>query len=241
MSNTVYNKKMENLRNRFDIRLVSNEKDYLKLTSKLSYMSHRKSKVTLTLDKPANVGMCILELSKVLMYEFHCDYIKNKYGNNSRLLFTDTDSLMYEIKTEIVYEDFNSDKVFHFSNYLTKSKYYDDSNKLAIAKMKDEATGVGKEEFVGLKPKMYSFQVDNNIEHKKAKDMDKNVAGTISHNEYKDLLLNNKCLRYSMNIIQNKGYRIGTYEIHKMSLSCFDDKIYIQNNGYDGLAHGYQS
>ena len=70
--------------------------------------------------------MYILELSKVLMYEFHLEYIKNKYGNNSRLLFTDTDSLVYEIKTEDAYEDFNNDKkIFDFSNYSSKSKYYD--------------------------------------------------------------------------------------------------------------------
>ena len=75
--------------------------------------------------------MCILELNKVFMYNFHYHYIKNKYGNKSKLLFTDTDSLMYEIKTADVYEDFNSDKeMFDFTNYSTKSKYYDDSNKL---------------------------------------------------------------------------------------------------------------
>ena len=87
----------------------------------------RKSKVTLTLNKPAYVGMCILELSKVLMYKLHYHYIKNKYANSSRLLFTDTDSLMYEIKTEDVYEDFSKDKdMLDFSNYIAKSKYYDD-------------------------------------------------------------------------------------------------------------------
>ena len=96
----------------------------------------RKNKVTLTLNKPAYIGMCILELSKVLMYEFHYDYIKNKYGNNSRLLFTGTDSLMYEIKTKDVYKDFSSNKeVFDFSNYSTKSKYYYNSNKLVVGKM----------------------------------------------------------------------------------------------------------
>ena len=70
----------------------------------------RKRKVMLTLIKSTYVGMCILHLSKVLMYEFHYNYIKNKYGNNSRLLFTDTDRLMYEIKAEDVYEDFSKDK-----------------------------------------------------------------------------------------------------------------------------------
>ena len=70
--------------------------------------------------------MRILELSKVLMYEFHYNYIKNEYDNKSELLFTNTDSLMYEIKTVDVHEDFSSNKeVVNFSNYLTKSKYYD--------------------------------------------------------------------------------------------------------------------
>ena len=95
----------------------------------------RKSKVTLTLNKPAYTGMYILGLSKVLMYEFHCDYIKNKYGNNSRLSFTGTDSLMYEIKTEDIYDDISNDKeMFDLSDYLTKSKYYDNSDKLLLVK-----------------------------------------------------------------------------------------------------------
>ena len=79
--------------------------------------------------------MYILELCKILMYEFHYGYIKNKYGNKLKLLFTDTDSLMYEIKAENVYEDFSSDKeIFEFGNYSLKSKYYDNSNKLVIRK-----------------------------------------------------------------------------------------------------------
>ena len=90
------------------------------------------------------------------MHQFHYDYFKNKYDNKSKLLFADTDSLMYEIKTEDVYEDFGSDKeMFDFSNYSTKSKYYDNSNKLVIGKMKDETGGVAIEEFGGLKPKMF--------------------------------------------------------------------------------------
>ena len=129
------------------------------------------------------------------------------------------------IKTEDVYEDFSSDKeMFDFSNYSTKSKYYGESNKLVIGKMKDKTGGVAIEEFVGLKPKIYSFLVNNN-DYKKAKGVNKNVAATICHNEYKDVLLNNKCVRHLMNKIQRSPIR--TYEINKISLSCFDDKIYI--------------
>ena len=83
------------------------------------------------------------------------------------LPFTGTDSLMSEIKTEDVYKDFNNDKqIFNFSNYSTKSKYYDNSNKSVVGKMKDETAGVATEEFVGLKPKMYFCLVADNSKHK---------------------------------------------------------------------------
>ena len=157
MNNYVYGKTMENLRNRIGVKLVSNNKDYLKWTSKPSYLSHkildndlvaiRKNKVALTLKKSAYIGMCILELIKVLMYKFHYDYVKNKYGNNSRLLFID--SLIYKIETEDVYNDFSNDKeMFDLSNYSTKSKYYDTSKKLVVGKMIDETADVAIEEFV---------------------------------------------------------------------------------------------
>ena len=128
---------MEKLRNRVDVGLVNNKKDYLKWISTTSYLRQKifdnnlvvihKIKTTLTLKKPANIRICVLELSKVPMYEFHFDYIKNKYGSKSRLSFTDTDSFMYEIQTENVYGDFSKNKeMFDFSNYSAKSKYYDD-------------------------------------------------------------------------------------------------------------------
>ena len=122
---------------------------------------------------------------------------------------------MYEIKTKDVYEDFSKDKeVFDF-NYLAKSKHYDDSNKLVVCEKKNETGGAAIDEFVGLKPKMYSFLVDDSIEHKKAKGVNENVVAKISHNEYKDVLLNNKCLRHSINRTQSKNHKIGTYEIKK--------------------------
>ena len=105
--------------------------------------------------------------------------------------------------------------------------------------MKDETCGFAIIEFVGLKPKMYSVLLDDSSEHKKAKGVNKNVVATRSHGEYKNVLLNKKCLRHSMNRVQSKDYRIGTYKINKISLLYFDDKIYIQNNGYSRLAFGY--
>ena len=121
--------------------------------------------------------------------------------------------------------------------FVIKSKCDDDSNKLVVGK--DETVGVAIEEFFGIKPKMYSILVDDSSEHKKAKDVNKNVVATISHNEYKDVLLNNKCFRHSINRIQTKNQWIGTYEINKISLSMFDDKMHILSNRYDGLVLGY--
>jgi hypothetical protein len=128
MNNSVFEKTMENLRKRVDVRLVSDEDKLKKLTSSPTFTSLKifnedlvavkKIKEVLILNKPAHVGMCILELSKTLMYDFHYNYIKKKYGDKSKLLFTDTDDLMYEIKADDVYEDFFKDKkMFDNSDY----------------------------------------------------------------------------------------------------------------------------
>ena len=103
MNNSVFGKTMENLCKRVDVRLVTNEKKLDKLTSKPTYVSSKifnenlmavhKIKETLTLNRPACVGICILDLSKTLMYDFHYNYIKKKYNDRAKLLFTDTDSL----------------------------------------------------------------------------------------------------------------------------------------------------
>ena len=96
---------------------------------------------------------------------------------------------MYEIKTEDVYEDFSSNtEIFDFSNYSTKVKYHDNTNKLMVVKMKYEADGVVIEEFFGLKPKMYSYLLNDNSKYKKVKGVNRNVVATISHNEYKDVM-----------------------------------------------------
>ena len=126
---------MENLHKRVDVRLVTNEKKLEKLTSKLTHISSKifnenlmavhKVKEMLTLNRPAYVGMCILDLSKTLLYDFHYNYINRKYDNRGRLLFTDTDSLTYEIEAEDVYKDIWNDKdMFDNSDYPESSPYY---------------------------------------------------------------------------------------------------------------------
>ena len=168
MNNSVFGKTMENLRKRCNVQLVTDEKRLLKLTSKPTYISHKifnenlvgvnTKKERIMLNKPSYVGMCILDLSKTLMYDFHYNYIRKKY-TNCQLLFTDTDSLFYHIKTDKdVYEEFWKDRsLFDNSDYPKSSKFFFGENKKVIGKFKDEAAGKPILEFVGLKSKMYSY------------------------------------------------------------------------------------
>ena len=184
---------MEKLHKRVDVRQVTNEKKLDKLTSKPTFVSSKifyenlravhKVKETLTLNRPAYVGMCILDLSKTLMYDFHHNYIKKKNNNRARLLFTDTDSLTYEIEAEDVYNDFWNDKdMFDNSDYPESSPYHCNVNKKIIGKFKDEACGIPITEFIGLKSKMYSYVKDNEKGGRIKKNVIKN---NIKHEDYK--------------------------------------------------------
>ena len=236
MNNSVFGKTMENIRKRVDVRLVTDEKKLLKLTSKPTYVSCKifnenlvavhKIKETITLNRPAYVGMSILDLSKTLMYDFHYKYIKKNYGEKAMFLFTDTDSLTYEIEANDVYRDFWIDKdKFDNSDYPEGSPYFYKTNKKVIGKFKDEAAGVPICEFVGLRSKMYSYIKDNEKGGKTAKGIKKNVIkNNITHENYRDTLFNNKQMHHKMKTIRSENHQLGSYEINKVSLSCFDDK-----------------
>ena len=107
---------------------------------------------------------CILELSRLLIYQFHYDYVLKTF-DDIKLLFTDTDSLVYEIKCGNFYEKcFKNKHLFDFSGYYKDSVCYDDSNKKVLGKMKDKFNGAKIDEFVGLKPKRYSLIACNDKE-----------------------------------------------------------------------------
>ena len=127
---------------------------------------------------------------------------------------------MYEIKSENVYGDlFKWKDLFDFSNYSKDSKFFDDTNKNVIGKMKDEYGGVIIDEFIGLKSKMYLIKKQMVVNPSTAKVV--NIA--TKFNEFKDVLFNKKIIRHEIKRIQAKKHKIGTYEIDKISLSCFDD------------------
>ena len=184
MNNAVFGKTMENLRKRQNIKLITDEAKLLKYVSKPGFVNSKifnenlvavhNVKEKLVLDKPIYVGFCILDLSKWLMYDFHYGYIKNKYGCNAQLLFTDTDSLCYEIKTEDFYQDmFDNKDLFDLSDIKADNsmigKFKDDSNKKVIGVFKPEHVNSNIEEFIGLRSKMYSLLLEEGAEKKTAK------------------------------------------------------------------------
>ena len=144
------------------------------------------------------------------MYDFHYNFIKKHF--DAELLFTDTDSLTYELKSD-VYEEFFKHKVlFDFNNYPKDPKFFDQANKKVTSKMKDESEGKVIGEFVGLKSKMYSVK---NIAGKES-DTSKGVNIATEFNEFKDPLFNKKIIRHKMRKIQGKKHKMGTYEISKI-------------------------
>ena len=171
MNNSVFGKTMENVRNRVNVKLVTNEKALNKLVKKPNYkrvsefhenlVAVHMEKTTVELDKPIYLGMSILDLSKTLMYKFHYNHIKPKWGDDVELLFTDTDSLCYEIQTDDVYKDISKDvdEWYDTSNYDKNhpSGLYSSKNKKVIGFYKDECGGKFISEFVGLKAKSYSI------------------------------------------------------------------------------------
>ena len=166
------------------------------------------------------------------MYDFHYNFIKNNF--NVELLLTDTDSLAYEIKSENVYEEFFKHKeLFDFSNYPKDSKFFDETNKKVIGKIKDEFGGIIVETFVGLKSKMYSM---NKTDCKECNAV-KGVSIATEFNTFKNVLFNKKISRHKVRRIERKMHKLGTYEIDKISLSYFDDKRYVLDDGIHTLAY----
>ena len=254
MNNSVFGKTMENLRNRVDVRLVNTKEKLRKLVAKPNFKSRKifnenlvsvhMKKTSLLMNKPIYLGMCILDLSKIIMYDFHYNYIKSKYADKAKLLFTDTDSLMYEIQTEDFYKDISGDVKDRFdtSDYPENhpSGIPTGENKKVLGMMKDEVAGKIIKEFVGLRSKLYSFVMDDGGETKKCKGIKKQVVeSSIRHEHYKTCLTTGKELLRKQNILRSYDHEVYTEEVNKVALSALDDKRHILSDGMDTLALGH--
>ena len=234
MNDSVFGKTMENVSKHRDIKLVTTDKRRNRLVSEPNYhttiwfaenlLAIEMKKTNIKMNKPINLGLSILEISKILMYEFWYDYMKAKYGDNVKVCYMDTDSFIMHIKTEDFYKDIADDveKRFDTSNYEVDRPLPTGKNKKVIGLMRDELGGKIMTEFVALRPKTSSFLKDDCEEDKKAKGTKKCVIKR--RLKFNDFLLNNQNVLKSQQIFKNERHDVYTEVINKIALSSNDDK-----------------
>jgi hypothetical protein len=250
MNNAVYGKTMENVRHRIALHIVNDVNKLRKLVrnpffkDRIIYNEnlcavhlHRKRVV---MNKPIYVGMTILDLSKVLMYDFHYEKMLPVYGNAISLLYMDTDSFVYHIKGSDFYKDMSKHLDYYdTSDYPTNHFCHSSSNKKVLGKFKDEANSIPVKSFVGLRAKMYAMKYGDKV-LKRAKGVKRYaLAKKISYNDYVRCLKENATQHTSFRMIRSVQHNIFTVEMNKISLSAHDDKRFIMPNNIDTLPHGH--
>ena len=254
-NNSVYGKTMEDIRKRVSVELITDDTLLKKRVAKPSFKSAKRFNdnlvgvnckiCTVKFCKPIYTGFTVLDDSKVTMVNFHYNEMKTRYPS-CNMLFTDTDSLAYEICTDDIYKDMATfADVFDFSEYPQSHPLHSVTNKKLSGKFKDELSGQPIAEFVGLRPKMYSYTfVDGKsglIQEKKvAKGTKKNVKKRfLTHEFYKDALFNLNRYAAVQNTFRSYRHIINSVNTKRVSLSAFDTKRWICDDGVTTLAHGH--
>ena len=257
MNNSVFGKTMENVRKPCTVEIVNglDEKKVKKLSAKPNYkssfifedsnlVSARMGKTEVELCKPVYLGASILDLSKTLMYDFHYDYVKPKYGDRAKLLFTNTDSLCYEIETDDFFVDIAPDveTMFDTSNFPKNhpSGIPTGKNKKVIGLFKEENGGEILQEFCGLRAKCYAIKTYEGPESKKCKGVKKAVIKKgLTTEDYKTRLFEEKPKTISFNTLRSRKHEITTETIVKIALDQNDDKRVVCEDRVNTLAIGH--
>ena len=249
MNNSVFGKTMENIRKHRNIKLVTTEEKYLHTVMKPNFipgvlfgenlMGCEMGKIKVVMNKPVYLGHAILDLSKIVMYEFHYDYMVPKYGlEKLKLYYMDTDSLVYDIKTEDFYEDIADDVEARFD---TSGCSKTGLNKKVIGLMKDELGGKIITEFVALRPKLYSFKKLDGVEDKKCKGIKKCVVKkTLTFEDYKTCLFNNSTEYRSQLMFRSSKHKVHTIKVNKVALNRDDDNRISKREGISTFTRGHK-
>lgn len=261
-NNSIFGKTIENKRKQVDVRLVNVWSDYQNETNKIcgaekyvsapnfknlsiiseSLIAVQMQPTKIVLDRPIYVGFTILELAKSHLYRFHYSIMKRIYDNNTRLCYTDTDSLLYLIHTDDFYKDLNRNiQYFDTSNFENDNMYGIPKANIKIpGYFKDEMGGDIINEFVGLRAKLYCIK-SQTAAVKKAKGVKKSITKKLNIEEYKRALFRHENLRDTMCIIKSKNHKIYTQKVNKLVLNSNDDKRQIAQNNIDSLPWGHYS
>ena len=257
MNNSMFGKTMEDVRRRIDVKLMTTPSQFVKHASKVTYkrsvtfvnkeekeeylVGLEAQRTSVKLNKPIYTGFTVLELSKLHMYDYHYNHVMKKYGlQKAKLLFTDTDSLTYLIETKDVYQDIQEDQnLYDTSNYDKEHFLYSEMNK-KVGKFKDETAGDPVMEFVGLRAKMYSMVTRGGKDKKAGKGIKKSVLKKeVKHEDFKDCLMEKREYQHQMMGFQSQQHQVYTIKQMKKSLSPYDDKRFILEDGYTTRAHGH--
>ena len=238
MNNAIFGKSNGKCLNRSNIKLINNDPEKLlklirepnfqhayQISDKLCLVESKPNKTVF--DKPIYIGACILETSKLHMYQFWYDHLKNKYNNKVELIYTDTDSLIIYVETDDIYNDMFEDKnLYDFSEYPKDHPNYDITNKKVLGTFKDEMKSLIITEFIGLKPKMYSFNYINKDNIIVNKNTHKGIKESISlkHDEYKRSLYKEELIYKQFFNLQLNKQNIYLDKINKIALNPFDSK-----------------
>ena len=250
MSNACFGKTMENLRKRSKIAFVGNVQQAESMIQKPSFKSFNivnenlvsvsfKSSSVLW-DKPTPVGASILDLSKLSLYKFHYEQMVPRYSAAKlKLAYKDTDSLLYCVETENLYQDMASFKhLLDLSDYPKDHFLYDPTNKKVPLTMTDELQGKVLREVVCLRSKLYSIDFVGG-KKQSAKGVAKSVKKTLHHDLFKKCLLSKEQVTKTMFQLKSVNHQIVVNSVEKIALSAFDDKRYILNDGIASLAYGH--
>ena len=252
MNNAVFGKTMENVRKHRDIKLIKTDKKRNKLVSEPNYHTMKlidnnlaiieMRKVNVKMNKPIYLGLSILDISKITMYEFWYDYVKSKYEDKARSCYMDTDSFVVNLKTKDFYKDIaeNVKERFDTSNYIYDRLLPTGVNKKVIGLMKDELGGDIITEFVALRPKAYSYIINDFIEMKEAKGTKKCVVKKmLRFEDYKKCLFSNEKVLKSQQRFKSENHEVYTENINKIPLSCDDDKRIVTSDRITSYPYRY--
>ncbi len=256
MNNSVFGKTMENIKNRINIHATTSEEHAIKWFSKVHMKGARHFnglyliemfKEEVLYDKPLYVGSSILDLSKLCMMQFHYDVVNKEFGNNAELIYSDTDSLVYNFKHHDIYEWIKKNKhLFDLSDSL-RPDMKDNTNKKVLSKMKCENNYLIITEFLALNPKVYSYlyQIALEMEEIKNKKTLKGVSKVvvkkqISHSDYEHVLNTDEPVNRTVTSIRSFNHQLFTYVQEKTALTSFYDKMCMVDN-VNCVPFGYNS
>ena len=253
MNNSVFGKTMENIRKHRNIGLVTTEEKYLHTVMKPNFksgvlfgenlMGCEMGKIKVVMNKPVYLSQAILDFSKIVMYEFHYDYMVPKCGDRLKLCYKDTDSLVYDIKSEDFYEDIADDVLARFdtSGYCPNRPLLVRLNKKVIGLMKDELGGKIMTEFVALRSKLYSYKKLDGSEDKKCKGIKKCIVKkTLTFEDYKTCLFSDSTEYRSQLMFRSAKHEVHTIEVNKVALKRDDDKRISRKDGISTCARGHK-